>query len=126
MPTGQRWVQSSGAIRLRTLFEVLLLATVGYVALQVGPAVILRTRFMNEMELAANSPVEMTAVEIKHKLQSTAEGMGLTLLSEDLHVIRDQKSQRTTIDARYDIHIRILPSFVYVWKVRDEAEGYYY
>lgn len=115
---------SRGEIRLRTLLEIVLLIVVAYAAFQVAPAVVLRVQFFNEMELAANSPIDMEAWQIRQKLRDTAEGMGLTLLQDNLHVIRDQTLKRTMITAQYQIHINLLPRVTYVWHVEDQVEGY--
>ena len=115
-----------GEIRLRSLFEFALLFLVAYAAFQVGPAVMLRIKFVDQMTIAANSPVEFTAQTIRRKLIGTAEGFGLTLVGEDLRVIRNREMKRTFVSATYEIHINFWPSFTYVWLVKDEVEGYYF
>ena len=115
-----------GEIRLRSIFEVALLFLVAYAAVQVGPAVVLRIKFVDQMTVAANSPVEITAATIKRNLIQTAEGFGLTLLGNDLSVIRHREMKRTFVSATYEIHINFWPAFSYVWLVKDEVEGYYF
>lgn len=115
-----------GAIRLRSLLEMGLLALVAYVAFQVGPAVMLRIKFVDEMTVAANSPVDVDAATIKRDLIRTAEGFGLALAGDDLFVIRNRERKRTFVSATYQIHINFWPSYTYVWLVKDEVEGYYF
>lgn len=115
-----------GKIRGRSLLEVAILFIAAYSVLEVAPAVTLRIRFLNEMELAANSPIEMTASDIKRKLLQAAEGLGLTLLDHNLGVVRDRELRKTIISARYQIFIHFWPAFTYAWNVKDEVEGYFY
>ena len=115
-----------GEIRLRTLFEIALLILFTYGAFQVGPAAVLRIRFVDEMTVAANSPVDIDAATIKSNLIRTAEGFGLTLVGDDLLVTRNRERKRTFVSATYEIHIHFWPSYTYVWLVRDEVEGYYF
>jgi hypothetical protein len=103
-----------------------LVAVVTYVAFQVGPAVLLRIKFVDEMTMAANAPVEVDATTIKRNLLDTAEGYGVTLVADDLHVIRNTELKRTLISATYEIHINFWPSFTYVWLVKDDVQGYYF
>ena len=115
-----------GEIRLRSLFELALVFVVAYAAIQAGPAVVLRLKFVDEMAVAANSPIGMTAGEIHNDLMQTAEGFGITLFTGDLHVSRNQEMKKTLISATYEIHINFWPAYTYVWLVRDEVEGYYF
>jgi hypothetical protein len=115
-----------GEIRLRSLFEMGLIFLFAYSAVQVGPAVVLRLKFLDEMTVAANSPIEMGAGTIKRELMEKAEGFGLTLLSDNLSVMRNRDMQKTFIVATYEIHISFWPAFTYVWTVRDEVVGYYF
>lgn len=115
-----------GEVRLRTLLEILLVAAVAYVSFQVVPAVMLRIQFVDEMTVAANSPVEVDAPTIKYNLLRAAASSGVTLLADDLHVSRNRERKRTFVSATYEIHINFWPSFTYVWLVRDEVEGYYF
>jgi hypothetical protein len=103
-----------------------LLFLVAYTAVQVGPAVVLRIKFVDEMTVAANSPVEIKAATIKRNLIQTAEGFGLTLMGNDLRVIRNREMKRTFVSATYEIHINFWPSYTYAWLVRDDVEGYYF
>ena len=114
-----------GAIRLRTVVEILFLSVTAYVAFQVVPAVKLRIQFLNEMEVAAYAPIEKTGGQIKADLLKTAERFGLTILSEDLYVERNAGEKRTFIRAEYQIYINFWPRFTYVWNVTDQVEGYY-
>ena len=95
-----------------------------YACVQVGPAVFLRVEFLNEMEMAANSPISKTTGAIRSDLIATAEGFGLALMSEGLTVERNMKLKATVITAKYEIHINFWPDFTYVWNVEDIAEGY--
>ncbi len=113
-----------GEIRLRSIFEILFIAVVAYVAFQVGPAVKLRIDFLNEMEVAANSPIQMTADQIKMSLLNAAEGYGLNISYENLHVERRFAEQTTVITATYEIYISFWPRFTWVWHVTDQVEGY--
>jgi len=121
-----RLPEERGEIHLRFLFEMALVAVVTYVAFQVGPAVMLRIKFVDEMTVAANSPVEVDAATIKRNLLHTAEGHGVTLVGDDLLVIRNQQLKRTLISATYEIHINFWPSYTYVWLVKDDVQGYYF
>jgi hypothetical protein len=118
-------VHERGEIRLRTVLEMLLVAVIAYSAFQVWPAVKLRIDFLNEMETAANAPVEKSGSEIKYDLLKKAEVLGLTLFSDNLHVVRDRDVRKTVITAQYQIHINFWPRFTYVWHVKDQVEGYY-
>jgi len=115
-----------GEIRLRTLFETALLFLVAYGAVQVGPAVVLRLKFIDQMTVAANSPIEITADTIKGNLLVTAENFGLTLFADDLSVVRHRELKKTFVSATYEIHINFWPSLTYVWLVKDEVEAYYF
>ena len=115
-----------GEIRLRSLFELALIFAVAYAAIQVGPAVVLRLKFIDEMGAAANSPIGMTADTIHQNLMETADGFGITLLTNDLYVIRNQRMKKTLITATYEIHMNFWPAYTYVWLVRDEVEGLYF
>jgi hypothetical protein len=115
-----------GEIRLRSLFELALVFAVAYAAIQVGPAVALRLKFVDEMGVAANSPLEMPATEIHSNLMETAEGFGMTLFADDLYVNRNKKMKKTFVSVTYEIHINFWPAYTYVWLVRDEVEGYYF
>lgn len=120
-----RLADERGQIRLRFLLEMALIAAVTYAAFEVGPAVVLRIKFVDEMTVAANSPVEIDATTIKRELLQTAEGYGVTLLAENLRVIRNRELKRTLISATYEIHIHFWPSYTYVWLVKDDVQGYY-
>jgi hypothetical protein len=113
-----------GEIRVRTLFEFALIFIIAYGVIQIGPAVKLRIDFVNAMEVAANSPIGKSAGDIKMDLIATAEGLGLTVLSNNLHVARNVDERKTIITAYYQIHINFWPRFTYVWHVRDQVEGY--
>ena len=115
-----------GELRLRSLFEIALIFAVAYGAIQVGPAVVLRLKFIDEMGAAANSPVEMKADAIHRNLVETAEGFGITLLTNDLWVNRNQRMKKTIITATYEIHMNFWPAYTYVWVVRDEVKGLYF
>ena len=115
-----------GEIRLRSLIEMALLFLVAYSAIQIGPAVLLRIKFVDEMTVAANAPVDIDAATIKSNLIRTAEGFGLALAGDDLLVSRNRERKRTLVSATYEIHINFWPSYTYVWLVRDEVEGYYF
>ena len=114
-----------GEIRLRSLFEVALIFVIAYAAIQVGPAVVLHLKFIDEMGAAANSPIGMTADTIHQNLMETAEGFGITVLADDLYVNRSQQMKKTFITATYEIHINFWPFGTYVWLVREEVVGYY-
>ena len=114
-----------GEIRLRTLIEISFVCLFVYVAVHIGPAVKLRIDFVNAMEFAANSPIGKTAGEIKVDLIAAAEGIGITILSENLHVIRNVQERKTVVTVYYDIHISFLPQFTYVWHIRDQVEAYF-
>ena len=117
-------VQERGEIRLRTLFEVLLLVIIAYTVFQVAPAVKLRIDFLNEMEVGANAPVDKTESQIKAELIQKAQLMSLSILSDNLYVRRDPSESRTVITAIYQIHIIFWPRFTYIWNVEDRVEGY--
>ncbi len=117
-------VQERGAIRLRPLFEVLLLFVIAYSVFQVAPAVKLRIDFLNAMEIGANAPIDNTESQIKADLLKTAEVLGVTILADNLYVRRDPEKSRTVVTAIYQIHINFWPHFTYVWKVEDRAEAY--
>jgi hypothetical protein len=57
-------------------------------------------------------------------LFATAEGVGITILSDRLHVVRNVDEKKTLITAYYDIHINFWPRFTYVWHIRDQVEAY--
>ncbi len=118
-------VQERGEIKLRSLLETLALLVITYLAFQIGPAVFLQINFVNEIEIAANSPIEMTAGQIKQKLMETAEGFGLTLFSDKVNVVRDKELKRTIISIEYQILVPLWPGIEYVWNVKEEVSGYY-
>ena len=120
-----RPAEERGEIRLGFLFDLALVAVIAYVAFQVGPAVLLRIKFVDEMTVAANSPVEVDAQTIKRNLLHTAESYGVILVGQDLLVIRNRELKRTLISASYEIHINFWPSYTYVWLVQDDVQGYY-
>lgn len=126
MSTRSSVYSERGEIRLRTVVEMAILAAVAYAAFQVIPAVMLRIKFVDEMTVAANSPIEINASAIKQNLLRAAASSGVTLLADDLHVVRNRERKRTFVSATYEIHINFWPSFTYVWLVRDEVEGYYF
>ena len=113
-----------GEVHLRTIFEILFIVVIAYAAIQVGPAVKLRIDFLNEMELAANSPIQITADQIKMNLLKAAEGYGLILSYENLQVERRAAEKTTVITATYEIYISFWPRFTYVWHITDQVEGY--
>jgi hypothetical protein len=111
-------------IRGRHVFEILLVAIIAYFAFQVGPAVKQRIDFLNEMQVAANSPIEKTSDQIRVELRAVAESMGIVIHSEHLFVERNTTEGITTITADYQIHINFWPNYTYVWNVKDQVEGY--
>jgi hypothetical protein len=111
-------------IRLRTIIEIGLVCLIVYAAVHIGPAVKLRIDFVNAMEFAANSPIGTTEGEIKMNLIAKAENIGIAILSDNLHVMRDTNERKTVITAYYDIHISFLPRLTYVWHIRDQVEAY--
>jgi hypothetical protein len=124
--TVSRPAEERGEIRLGFLFDMALVAVIAYAAFQIGPAVLLRIKFVDEMTVAANSPVEVDAPTIKRNLLHTAESYGVILVGQDLLVIRNRELKRTVISATYEIHIHFWPSFTYVWLVKDDVQGYYF
>ena len=114
-----------GEIRLRTLIELGVIFLIGYALVQIGPAVKLRIDFVNTMEFAANAPIGKTAGEIKMDLIAAAEGVGITILSDNLHVVRSVEEKKTLITVYYEIHINFWPRYIYVWHIRDQVEAYY-
>lgn len=121
-----RPAEKRGAIRLGFLFDMALVAAIAYIAFQVGPAVVLRIKFVDEMTVAANSPVEVDAATIKRNLINTAESYGVILVGQDLLVSRNRELKRTLVSATYEIHIHFWPSYTYVWLVKDDVQGYYF
>ncbi len=115
--------RDAGGIRLRSLLEFAVLFAVGYIAINVGPAVALRIRFAGELEIVANSPIQDSDAELRQKVIDLAEEHGLTLLADRLHVERDRAAKRTVIEAQYQIHILFWPSFRYVWIVQERVEA---
>lgn len=113
----------AGALRVRTVFELLFIFVLAYVVIQVAPVVALRVNFLNELEVLANAPVEETAGSVRRRVLETAEGYGIALMSEQLHVSRDREQNKTVIDARYQLHINFWPRFTYVWRVHDRVEA---
>jgi hypothetical protein len=122
----RRAADERGEIRLRFLFEMALVAAMAYLAFHVGPAVLLRIKFVDELTMAANSPVEVDAATIKRDILHVAEGYGVTLVGQDLLVIRNRELKRTIVSATYEIPIYFWPSYTYVWLVKDDVQGYYY
>ena len=113
----------AGAIRIRNLIELTLVFLVVYVVFQAAPVVILRMNFLNELEVIANSPVQESAAVLRRKVLEAAAGRSIVLLSEDLHVQRDQSAGKTTIDVKYELYVNFFPRFTYVWKVHDQVEA---
>lgn len=113
----------SGAIRVRTLVEVFFLFAIAYFVAQVTPAVVVRLKFLSDLQVAANSPVEDSADEIRWRVVEIAEGYGIALFSERIHVERNRETKRTTIDVAYQLHINFWPNQIYVWNVRDRVEA---
>lgn len=113
-----------GGFRWRTIIELLMVAIIGYAAFQIGPAVKLRIDFLNAMEVAAHTPIEKTAYEIRAELLQVAEGYGLTIYPDNLYVVRSPEEKKTVITAMYEIHINFWPNFTFVWHVEDQVEGY--
>jgi hypothetical protein len=119
-----RFGRETGEIRLRTVLEFAFIFVLAYLAVQVAPVVILRMNFLNELQVAANSPVGDSAVDIRRKVLETAEGYGITLLSEQLSVERDRAQKRTVIDATYQLYINFGPTqLTYAWNIHDRVEG---
>jgi hypothetical protein len=121
----RRGLSERGEIRLRTLFEVALIFLVAYAAIQIVPALVVRLQFLDEMTVAANSPIDMSAGAIKRNLLATAEGYGLHLNPASVGVIRDHERKRTFVTATYEIRINFWPAYTYVWVVKEEVVGYY-
>jgi hypothetical protein len=117
-------VSEQGEIRLRTLIELGVVFLLAYAVVQIGPAVKLRIDFVNAMEIAAHAPIGKTAGEIKMDLIAAAEGIGITILSDNLNVVRNVDERKTLVTAYYQIHINFWPRFTYVWHVRDQIEAY--
>jgi hypothetical protein len=115
--------RESGAIRVRTVLELLFIFVLAYVVVQVAPAVVLRVNFLNELELAANAPVGDSAAVIRRRVLEAAEGYGIALLSDELVVERNREAKKTTIDAHYQLFINFWPSFTYVWNVHDQVDA---
>lgn len=113
----------SGAVRVRTIFELLFIFVLAYVVVQVAPAIVLRMSFLDELEVAAHSPVEDSAADIRRRVLEVAEGYGIALLSDQLFVDRDRDQNKTIIDAHYQLYINFWPSFTYVWNVHDRVEA---
>ena len=112
-----------GEIRLRSLVEISMICLLVYAAVHIGPAVKLRIDFVNAMQIAANSPIEKTAGDIKMDLINKAEGIGIALFSENIHVIRNVAGRKTVVTVYYDIHISFLPQRTYIWHIRDQVEA---
>ncbi|HSF17719.1 MAG TPA: hypothetical protein VLK65_19410 [Vicinamibacteria bacterium] len=115
-----------GAIRVRTLIEVVFLFVLAYFVAQVTPAVVVRLKFLGDLNVAANAPVQDSTDTIRGRVIELAEGYGITLLSERVHVERNPTTKRTTIDVAYQLHINFWPNQIYVWNVRDRVEALTY
>jgi hypothetical protein len=113
-----------GGFRWRTVFELLMVAVIGYAAFQIGPAVKLRIDFLNAMEVAAHAPIDKTSGQVRAELLTVAEGYGLTIFPDNLYVVRSPAEKKTVITAMYEIHINFWPKFTYVWHVEDQVEAY--
>ena len=122
--TGRNPPSRKVGLRFRHFVEGGLLLFVGYLAVHIGPAVSTRVQFLNELEVAANSPVHETASDIKLKILRVADSSGVTILADDLHVRRNVAQSRTYIEARYQVHISFWPSMVYVWHIEDNVEAF--
>ncbi len=120
-----RGLSERGEIRLRSLFEIALIFLVAFAAIQIVPAVVTRLQFLDEMTVAANSPIDMGADTIKRNLLATAEGYGLHLNPASVGVVRDHERGRTFVTATYEIRIDFWPAYTYVWVVKEEVVGYY-
>jgi hypothetical protein len=117
--------RESGEISIRTILELGLVFLVGYAAFEIGPVVMLRMKFLDQMQFAAYSPPEKDLGSIKRELLETAEGFQITLLAENLKVERDRELRKTLISAEYDLFIHFFPAFTYTWRVKDQVEGYF-
>lgn len=115
--------RQAGAVSVRTIVEFAFIFALAYVVVQVAPVVVLRVKFLNELELLANSPIEESAALVRRKVLGTAEGYGIALISENLHVVRDREARKTTIDVRYQLHFNFWPNVTYVWSVHDRVEA---
>lgn len=120
-----RGLSERGEIRLRSLFEIALIFLVAFAAIQIVPAVVTRLQFLDEMTVAANSPIDMGADTIKRNLLATAEGYGLHLNPASVGVVRDHERGRTFVKATYEIRINFWPAYTYVWVIKEEVVGYY-
>ncbi|HXV60945.1 MAG TPA: hypothetical protein VEK15_09645 [Vicinamibacteria bacterium] len=115
-----------GAIRVRTLLEVVFLFVLAYFVAQVTPAVVVRLKFLGDLNVAANAPVQDSSETIRSRVVELAEGYGITLLAEKVRVDRNAKTKRTSIDVAYQLHINFWPNQIYVWNVRDRVEALTY
>ena len=115
-----------GAIRIRTLVEVVFLFVIAYFVAQVTPAVVVRLKFLSDLNVAANAPVGDSTDMIRGRVIELAEGYGITLLSERVRVERNPATKRTTIDVAYQLHINFWPNQIYVWNVQDRVEALTY
>jgi hypothetical protein len=113
----------AGEIRVRNLIELAFVFLAMYVIFQVAPVVITRMNFLNELQVIAHSPVEEKAHVLQQKVLRAAEGRTIALNADNIHVLRDQATRKTTIDVSYDLHVNFFPRFTYVWRVRDHVEA---
>lgn len=121
--TRRRFASEAGEIRVRNLIELAFVFLAMYFIFQVAPVVITRMNFLNELQVIAHSPVEEKALELQRKVLQAAEGRTIALTPENVHVLRDQATRKTTIDVSYDLHVNFFPRFTYVWRVRDHVEA---
>ena len=113
----------TGAIRVRTMIELTFLCLVAYLVFQATPAVIARFSFLNELTVIANSPVLEDAFVLRQKVMDAAASRSIVVVSENLHVTRDQEQSKTIIDVRYELFMNFFPRFTYVWHVEDHVEA---
>lgn len=119
--------REAGEIRLRTAIEFAVIFVLAYVAVQVAPVIVLRVNFLNEIQVAANSPVEESAADIRRKILEAAEGYGITLLSEQLFVRRDLAEKKTIVDVNYQLYINLGPTNLsFPWNIHDHVEALLY
>lgn len=113
----------AGAVRVRTMVELTVLALIAYLVFQAAPAVISRVGFLNELTAIANSPVLEDASVLRQKVLDAAASRSIAVVSENLHVRRDQEQSKTIIDVRYELFMNFFPRFTYVWHVEDHVEA---
>ena len=122
----QSRASEAGAIRVRSIVELAVVFLVAYLVFQAAPSVISRINFLNEIEVIANSPVQDHASVLRQKVLAAAASRSIAVISENLHVTRDQERKRTIIDIRYQLFMNFFPRFTYVWDVHDQVEALLY